>query len=60
MRMLIILWVVRGTFSREILYNPAFCIAIGLTIGLCLLAETAREQSLDGTPSAPGRGTNAA
>jgi O-antigen ligase len=35
-RMLVVLWVVRGMFTREILYNPSFCLAIGMCIGLCL------------------------
>ena len=43
LRMMVVLWFVRGAFTREILYNPSFNIAIGLSIGLCLLAETARE-----------------
>lgn len=42
MRMLIFLWVVRGMFTAEILYNPSFNIAIGLVIGLCILADAAR------------------
>jgi O-antigen ligase len=32
-QMLIFLWAVRGFFSREILYNPGFCTALGLIIG---------------------------
>lgn len=36
-RMLVVLWVVRGMFTREILYNPSFCLAIGMVIGLCLV-----------------------
>ena len=42
MRMFIILWVMRGIFTAEILYNPATLVAAGLIIGLCLLAEVAR------------------
>jgi hypothetical protein len=41
--MLIVLWAVRGVFTNDILYNPSCNIAIGLCIGLCLLAERARE-----------------
>jgi hypothetical protein len=37
LRMMMILWAVRGFFTREILYNPGFCIAIGLAIGLCVV-----------------------
>lgn len=36
MRMMIILWFVRGIFSREILYSPGFCMGVGLAIGLCI------------------------
>ena len=38
-RMLVILWCVRGLFTREILYNPSFCLALGMVIGLCLVAS---------------------
>jgi hypothetical protein len=44
LRMMIFLWIVRGMFTREILYNPSFNIAMGLVIGLCMLAEVAREE----------------
>ena len=37
LRLMIILWLVRGMFSHEILYNPSFCIALGMVIGLCLI-----------------------
>jgi O-antigen ligase len=43
MRMLIFLWVVRGLFTPEIMYNPSFDMAIGLVIGFCMLADTAGE-----------------
>jgi hypothetical protein len=36
LRMMLILWVVRGMFSSEILVAPNFCIGLGLTIGLCI------------------------
>lgn len=36
LRHLLILWVVRGSFSREVLYAPAFFIALGVAFGLCL------------------------
>ena len=35
--MMLILWGVRGTFSQEILYNPGFCVGLGLAIGLCMV-----------------------
>jgi O-antigen ligase len=43
MRMMLILWVVRGMFSREILYSPGFCIGIGLALGLCIVEYTILE-----------------
>ena len=44
LRMTLLLWAVRGLFTREVLYNPGFCIAIGLAIGLCIVeAEAAIE-----------------
>lgn len=43
MRMMVVLWFVRGNFTRDILFNPSFNIGLGLAIGLCMLAETARQ-----------------
>jgi len=37
LRMMVVLWAVRGLFSEEILYNPGFCIGLGLAIGLCIV-----------------------
>jgi hypothetical protein len=45
-RMLVVLWLVRGAFTNDIIYNPSFNIAIGLAIGLCILSEKAREADL--------------
>lgn len=36
MRMMVILWFIRGIFSREILYSPGFCMGLALAIGLCI------------------------
>ncbi|MCC6993615.1 MAG: O-antigen ligase family protein [Deltaproteobacteria bacterium] len=36
-RMMMALWVMRGMFSREILYNPSFAIGLGLTMALCMI-----------------------
>jgi hypothetical protein len=44
-RMMIVLWVIRGMFTREILYNPAFNVGLGLCIGLLILAMTSRKSS---------------
>ncbi len=40
MRMMIVLWAIRGMFTHEILYNPACNIALGLAIGLFILAQS--------------------
>jgi len=40
MRMMVVLWVFRGMFTREILYNPACSIGLGLAIGLYILAQS--------------------
>lgn len=53
MRMMVILWVVRGMFTREILYNPSFNIALGLVIGLCMLAEVARRDDNEDKSKSP-------
>ncbi len=45
-RMLVVLWAVRGCFTNDILYSPSFNIAFGLCIGFCVLAETAREAEI--------------
>jgi len=47
LRMMLVLFTVRGMFSREILYAPSFSIGLGLCIGYCLLTGTwtRREES---------------
>lgn len=37
LRMMLVLWAIRGSFSQEILYNPGFCMGLGLAIGLCMV-----------------------
>ena len=37
LRMMMALWVMRGMFSREILYNPSFSIGLGLSMALCFI-----------------------
>jgi hypothetical protein len=39
LRMMILLWILRGLFSREILYSPAFSLGLGLCVGLCVLHD---------------------
>jgi hypothetical protein len=55
MRMMVVLWFVRGNFTRDILFNPSFNIGLGLAIGLCMLAETARKgrAAKIGAPAGP-------
>lgn len=40
LRMMLVLFLIRGFFSREILYSPAFAAGIGLCIASCLLARS--------------------
>ena len=53
LRMMVILWAARGFFTRDILYNPSFCIGLGLAIGLCMLADVARAQTATGRGPEP-------
>jgi hypothetical protein len=50
MHLLIGLWLVRGLFTDEILYSPAFGLAFGLVIGLCQVA--ARDAAAEATAQA--------
>ncbi len=51
LRMMIFLWAVRGSFSQEILYNPGFCMGIGLAIGLCIVElDVVKKSTLYGYP----------
>ena len=51
LRMMLILWAVRGMFSQEILYNPGFCMGLGLAIGLCMVElEQIRKSASAGYP----------
>lgn len=36
LRVMLLLWIIRGMFTREILYSPSFSIALGLSIGFCI------------------------
>ncbi len=55
LRMMLLLWAVRGLFTREILYNPGFCIAIGLAIGLCIVEGDASVEPIASPASPSGR-----
>jgi hypothetical protein len=37
LRYMLMLWLLRGFFTHEIIFSPAFCMGIGLCIGFCLL-----------------------
>lgn len=37
LRCMLVLWVLRGQFTAEILYSPAFSLGLGLCIGLCVI-----------------------
>jgi hypothetical protein len=36
-RMIVVLFIVRGLFSREVLYAPAMCLSLGIALGLCVV-----------------------
>lgn len=36
LQLFVILWAIRANFTREMLYYPPFCLAMGLVIGLCI------------------------
>jgi hypothetical protein len=55
LRMTMLLWALRGMFTREILYNPGFCIAIGLAIGLCILEGDASLEPINAPAGPAGR-----
>ncbi len=51
-RCLVLVWCVRGMFSREILYNPCFCIAIGIVFSYRRIHEQrAHEEFLRSQPA---------
>ena len=37
--LMVVLTVIRGLFSREILYAPGFAIGLGLAIGFCMIKQ---------------------
>jgi hypothetical protein len=40
--MLLVLWIVRGQFTRDVLFSPSFAVALGLAIGLGMLVPQGR------------------
>ncbi len=59
LRMLLVVWAVRGVFSREVLYAPSFNIALGMSIGLCMVAEKASRPASKRRPTAAGLSSTA-
>ncbi len=57
LQMILLLWAMRGLFTREILYNPGFCLAIGLAIGLCIMEAEASIDPIDTPNGSPNRMT---
>lgn len=62
LKLIMVLWIIRGLFSREILYMPVFAAGIGVCIGWCIVEQVwvpARKQikSLAAMPGTfpPGR-----
>jgi hypothetical protein len=45
LRMLVVLWAVRGLFTHEIIYNPSCNLALGMCIGLFLVSQRARPEA---------------
>lgn len=55
-RMMVVLWAVRGMFTREILYNPSCNIGLGLCLGLFIVAQAALANAdADSAKSSPPR-----
>jgi O-antigen ligase len=44
LRMMVLLFVMRGMFSREIIYTPGFSMGLGFALGLCLIEGTWRRR----------------
>lgn len=53
LRMMVVLWVIRGMFTHEIHFNICFNITFGLILGLYILAE--RERTAMSRPGVIGR-----
>ena len=54
LRMMVLLWIIRGMFTSNILYNPGFSMGLGLVIGFCTVIGEAQ------TGTAGPRGTKRA
>ncbi len=53
LKLIMFLWLVRGLFSREILYMPVFAVGLGACIGLCIVEKVwlpaAKQRTLQAT-----------
>jgi hypothetical protein len=47
LRAMVLLWCVRGFFSAEILYTPAFSLGIGICIGLVIVREASTAEEFE-------------
>jgi hypothetical protein len=50
---LIVLWVVRGQFTRDVLFSASFAVAFGLAIGLGIIADVPRVWRKPARPAGP-------
>jgi hypothetical protein len=48
LKMMVLLWMIRGNFTSSILYNPGFSIGLGLAIGYCALLAAKPKQGPQG------------
>ncbi|HEV2973123.1 MAG TPA: O-antigen ligase family protein [Pirellulales bacterium] len=53
LRYMLVLWAVRGMFNDEILYNPGFCIGLGLAMGMCVAASKLQPLAVVGAGARP-------
>lgn len=58
LRMMVVLWFVRGIFSREILYSSGFCMGLGLAIGLCIARGVWRQPKQTSQLPIPAKATS--
>ena len=47
LRMMLVLYIFRGQFTHEILYNPGFSMGLGIAIGYCIITADASRRKLE-------------
>ncbi|HTU24667.1 MAG TPA: O-antigen ligase family protein [Pirellulales bacterium] len=52
-RMMVILWIIRGCFTSAILYNPGFSMGLGLAIGYCAMLSAKPKRGANPLAMAP-------